>query len=58
MRAGSSMSDYLCVVSDVSYSGKPNYLGCRIQLQSDFNLALWDDKLRAYEDSNVVNFFS
>ena len=39
----------------MSYSGTPNYMGCRIQLHSDFNLALWEKKLKTYEDSNVVN---
>ena len=36
-------------------SGKPNYLGCRVQLHSNFNLELWEQKLKFYEDKHVVN---
>ena len=55
LREGSSAQDYLRVVSRVAMSGKPNYLGCRIQLHSKFNLPLWEDNLKTYRDKNVIN---
>ena len=36
-------------------SRRPNYLGCRIALQSNFNLDLWKSKLTHYHDQHVVN---
>ena len=50
-----SIGDYLRVVSQVTHSGVPNYKGCRIALGSNFNLKLWEAKLRHYEDKQLVN---
>ena len=48
-------SNYLQIVEEVTNSGVPNYKGCKIQLLSCFNLSYWQDKLRQYEDKEVVN---
>ena len=48
-------SNYLRVISEISHSGKPNYLGRRIELGSSFHLALWEKRLKHYEDKQVVN---
>ena len=55
LREGSSNADYLRVVSQVVHSGKPNYLGARIQLPSMFNLHRWEERLKNYHDKNLVN---
>ena len=55
LREGSTAQDYLRVVSSVAMSGRPNYLGCRTQLHSNFNLPLWEKELKRYHDRNVMN---
>ena len=30
-------------------------MGCRIEIQSNFNLSLWEKKLKEYEDRHIVN---
>ena len=50
-----SAEDYLQVVSKVSQSNRPNYMGCRIAIGSKFNISLWQDRLKDYEDQHVVN---
>ena len=55
MDSACTPTDYLRVISAVANSGKPNYLGRKIELGTNFQLTLWEKKLRQYEDKQVVN---
>ena len=46
---------YLDAVSKITNSENPNYLGCRIAIESNFNIDLWKQKLRDYDDQHLVN---
>ena len=52
---GGNCNNYLRLASAVSNSGLPNYRKCRVQVPSSFNLQLWEDKLKTYEDQHLVN---
>ena len=55
LREVSSVNDYLRVFSNVSFSGRTNYLCIMIQLHSSFKLPLWEQCFKKYQDRNLVN---
>ena len=40
--------------SKIKNSGLPNFKGLQIQLQSQLNIPLWEDKLKDYWDQQLV----
>ena len=41
------------MLSTITHSGVPNYKGCRVASGSNFNLTLWENKVKDYEDKHV-----
>ena len=40
----------------INASGVPNFQGCRIRVNEEFNLPLWRSKLKDYDDKVVCEF--
>ena len=55
-----SLPSYCRFIIDVNRkvrdSGKPNYLGCRIPIPSNFNFEFLEHQLKGYSDRNIVQF--
>ena len=50
-----NIPDIICLQKIVSQSGKPNYLGCRIPVNSQLNIPAWRKHLNAYWDQQILD---
>ena len=48
---------WLSAYREVVNSGKPNHLGCKIQVNNKWDFEYLQEKLQNYHDKGVINFF-
>ena len=51
-------AQYLEIGSHVTRSCVPNYKGCRIPIHSDLNLSYWNEVLKDYEDTDLIQLLT